>query len=361
MNKALYVHVPFCKHICFYCDFCRFPYTYKNAKLWLEAFKKEVKERLDFLPYSIYLGGGTPTSLDADLLDEFLASFDSLITDQEYTIEINPETLDKEKVKLLKKHHVNRASIGMQSSSEDELKLMGRKHNYKDVKSAISLLKEEGIDNISVDLMYSLPNQNFSIFQKSIEDALALDIKHLSLYSLTIEENSVFAKRNYQHLDDDQEADYYEYACKRLKEAGFRQYEVANFCKENYESKHNLVYWHYEDFLGLSLGASGKSKAYRYDNTRDFNKYLNGQYLENEYFLKEKEEMFEMLMMNLRLEEGLSLERFKEFFNKDLLDVYKKEIEEGLISKELRLENDHLIVNNREVLNTVLLRFLNED
>lgn len=356
---ALYVHVPFCKHICFYCDFCHRYYDKDIAKTWLEAFKREFSAKAIKNAKTIYIGGGTPTALDHDILEELLITLSSVAKRCiEYTIEINPETFDEDKAKLLKKYGIDRASIGLISSNDRELEVLGRKHRFKDVIKTVELLKESGIDNYSLDILYSFPTQTFASFKKTIADALSLKPKHLSLYSLTIEENTLFYKKGVETFSEDVEADYYEYALKTFEDNGYHQYEVSNFTKDGYKSKHNLSYWHYEDFLGLSMGASSKIAHQRYDNTRDLKKYIQGEYVENVIDLSKRDEMFEMIMMNLRLNEGLDIKRFSDFFKIDIFDAYAKTLPRLLSDGSVYIKDDHLIVKDLEILNTILIEFL---
>ncbi len=359
IDIPLYVHVPFCRHICFYCDFCHSFYKRENALRWLEAFKREFKEKAIKSAKTIYIGGGTPTALDDDILEELLIILSSVYTKgNEYTIEINPETFDENKAKLLKKYHINRASIGLISSNDEELKSLGRGHTFSDVIKTVELLKKYGIDNYSLDILYSYPGQTLDTFKKTIADALSLKPKHLSLYSLTIEENTVFYKKGIEPFNEDIEADYYEYALKTFEDHGFYQYEVSNFAQKGFESKHNLIYWHYEDFLGLSMGASSKMGHKRYDNTRSLDEYENGNYIKTVYDLSIRDEMFEMIMMSLRLKEGLSIKRFDDHFKTDIFKEYNKTLPKLLSEGSVYIEDDHLKVKDLEILNIVLIEFL---
>lgn len=304
---------------------------------WMDAFQKEwnassIPEDLE----TIYIGGGTPTSLDADEMERLL-SFISPYTKnvKEYTIEINPETLDEEKADLLRSFGISRVSIGLETSDAELLKLMGRHHTYADVQRCIRMLKERDITNISLDLMYSLPSQTFSSLKRSIQDALALSPTHLSLYSLTIEEHTAFASRGYQHLDDDTEADMYEYICETLQTYGFHQYEVSNFCLKGYESLHNTAYWNYDDFIGIGAGASGKEDHKRYDHTKSLKAYFEDP-LKKEYIpLTKEDEMFEMIMMGVRLKRGMDIALFEERFHTDFFHQYEEKlvslIDRGLV------------------------------
>ena len=356
--KHLYIHVPFCRTICSYCDFCHTVYKDDIVDKWLDRLRKEFDECEDEEYETIYIGGGTPSSLSLKELDTLL----NLISNYshkvvEYTIEINPETIDLDKVLLLKKYGINRVSIGLESSSDKLLKLMNRHHTFLDVENVVKMFKDNGINNISLDILYSLPTQTMSDLKKTLNDALLLDVPHLSLYSLTIEENTIFAKKGLNKLDDELEAKMYEYIVETLKKNNYIQYEIANFSKKGYESKHNLGYWRYEDFRGLSCGSSSKINNKRYDKTRDINLYLNSDKIISEiYDLSQKDLMFEHLMMSLRTLEGLDLIDFNNRYNANFIDIYKDALKKN--ENNIIIDSNHLIIKNREILNTILLDFL---
>lgn len=360
--EALYLHVPFCTSICYYCDFTHGIYQSQKADVWLQAIKTEI-EKKDINPdlKTIYIGGGTPSALNPAQLDTLLSLLDSYASNvQEYTIEVNPESLTDEKAEIFIRHHINRVSMGFQTSDPMLLKECGRYHTYEDVCHAVTILKYHGITNISLDLMYSLPHQTMASFKKSIDDAIALKPTHLSLYSLTIEENTVFGKRGYQPLDEDTEADMYEYMVSYLPQKGYKQYEVSNFALPGYESKHNQAYWEYRDFYGIGRGASGKEGDIRYDNVRNMNAYLKNPLSRDVIPLTKKDQMFEMLMMGMRLKRGMSLKRFKECFGTSFMDVYGDKAEslkkQGLIT----WDQDYIRCSDSgyEIMNSVLEEFL---
>ena len=307
------------------------------ADEWLEAVAKEIRATTIYPKLkTIYIGGGTPTSLTRKQLEQLLTLLDPYSQEiKEYTIEVNPETIDETKVQILAKHHVNRISMGFQTSNDKLLKLIGRHHSLAMVQDCMNLFRKHGIDNISLDLMYSLPTQTMSELQKAVYDAIALKPKHLSLYSLTIEENTVFGKKGYQHLDDDLEADMYEWISKELPKHGFHQYEISNYALDNYESLHNKAYWHYDDFYGISCGASGKNGYIRYDHSKSLKEYLLEPLKVNEIVLTKQDAMFEMVMMGLRLKKGMSLELFENRFGCRFDEVYglkaKMYFEQGLL------------------------------
>lgn len=358
MSKThLYLHVPFCKTICAYCDFCHYGYSLNNVKKWLEELKKELqtKNLSDF--DTIYIGGGTPSCLEGEDLETLLALIKPYSTKTiEYTIEVNPETITEDKVKVMKAYGINRISMGLQTSNPDELKLINRHHNFEDVKRVVDLFRKYDISNISIDVMYSLPNQTMATLSQTLKDVLSLAVPHISLYSLTIEPNSLFGKKGYEHLDEDLEADMYEYIEKTLIENGYMHYEISNFAKKGYESKHNLGYWNYDDFVGVSMGASGKENGIRYDNVRSLKDYLNGKHVLEETILSKEDQMFEQIMMSLRTSFGLDLDLFNKRYALSFFEVYQEAYHKH--QKDFIIKDNHLIVKNLELLNSLLVDFL---
>lgn len=354
--KHLYVHVPFCNSICFYCDFCHRVYSEELADRWLEHLEEEINKNCFNSYKTIYIGGGTPSCLNKGQLKRLLVLLNRFRDNvEEYTIEVNPESLNQEKIELFKAYGINRISMGVQSSDDELLSKLNRKHTFTDVINSVRILKDNGFNNISVDLMYSLPDQTIEMLNKTIDDILALDVPHISLYSLTIEENTVFGRKGYKALDEDTEADMYELIEKRLKENNYNHYEISNFAKEGYESKHNLGYWNYDDFMGVSLGASGKIGNYRYTNTRSFEKYFeNIDSKDEELILDDRDMMFENIMMSLRTIYGLNINEFNKRYNCNILEVYPQ-IKEN---KYLSIIDDRLVCTNLEILNTVLMDFI---
>ena len=357
MIKHLYIHVPFCDNICGYCDFAHIIINRELVKSYLES----IREDLNNLPFSdyetIYIGGGTPSSLNKDDLDALLSYIDKYTNKiKEYTIEVNPDSVDVDKIKIMKKHHINRVSIGVQSSNDYLLKIMNRKHDFETVKNVVSLFKQEGIDNISVDLMYSLPYQTMDILKKTIEDILSLNVEHISIYSLTIEENTLFNKKGYKNLDLDIEADMYEYIEKTLKDNDYIHYEVSNFTKRWFQSRHNLGYWNYDDFIGLGPGSASKINNRRYTYTKNVRDYLNNKTIVEDLLLDKEDLMFENVMMSLRTIYGLDLDLFKQRYQVDFNDRYKDAINKN--KQHLLFKNNHCICKDLEILNTILVDFL---
>lgn len=362
--EYLYLHVPFCKSICFYCDFTHQLYRDAMVEKWLNALEIEINaKKINKHLKTIYIGGGTPSSLKASYLKRLLSLLEPFSKEViEYTIEINPETLTEEKVQVMKEYGINRASIGYQAFQKEVLSAMNRHHTDQDVRYTVDLLHKYGIDNYSLDLMYGLPNTTLNDVKESVKHALTFKPNHLSLYSLIIEPGSVFGKRGIQPMDEDLEADMYEWIEAYLKDNGFIHYEVSNFAKGNqFESLHNKAYWKYYDFYGLSIGASGKEGHIRYENTNSMKEYLNNPLARNEIDLSKEDLMFEHLMMSLRLkEEGLDLKEFKQIYGISFDDVYGSIKLEQIQLGNLVEQDNHLVCTNKgfEILNTVLEAFL---
>ncbi len=363
MKEALYVHIPFCDAICAYCDFARVLNKPKLVDEYLISLKKDLDSKDLSSLKTIYIGGGTPTALTPSqltILFEMLKPYTSSV--EEYTIEINPETLTYEKAKVMSDYGVNRTSLGMQVTQDHLLKLIDRKHTIEEVKDSIDLLHQVDINNISVDLMYGIPTQTLEDLNESLSFVMDFKINHISLYGLTIEPFSKFGRLGYKPAKSDLDARMYELAISELSKHGFNRYEISNFAKEGYESKHNQYYWKYEDFIGVGLHASGKEDHVRYTNTRNLREYLNGN-LEGEVIkLSKDDEMFEYIMMNLRLSEGFSMTNYNDLFNLDFKEKYKDALESLLEDGLIKIE-DHRIratCQGLELLFDVLERFMED-
>lgn len=363
MKKALYIHIPFCDHICGYCDFARGYYSQELADKYLAALIEELNGKDLSSIETIYIGGGTPTALNLlqlETLFKALKPYTNKLV--EYTIEANPESLTKAKAQLFKDYNINRVSMGMQVSQSHLLELIERKHTFKDVKDKIKILKSVGIENISVDLMYGIPNQSLEDLKTTLEKIVKLEITHVSLYALTIEPNSKFGLKGYQEASADLDADMYEYALDYLENAGFKRYEISNFAKAGYESKHNKVYWQYDDFIGAGLFASGKEGYQRYTNTRSLKEYLAGKRKDEIIALSKTDEAFEYIMMNLRMVKGFRIKNFNQRFGFDFKEKYKSQLKTLENDKLIIVENDIIKASNYglEILHNVIEEFMNE-
>ena len=358
--KSMYVHVPFCASICAYCDFTRVKYTTVLFDKWFSKIKEELSSVEGSLD-TIYIGGGTPTVLNESQLDAFLGLMDKFSV-LEYTIEVNPETMTLDKCLILKKHGVNRISMGVQSFQSHLLKMMDRKHSKEDILKCLSWFKEVGISNCSIDLMYALPKQTLEDWQKDLEIACSLDVTHISLYSLTIEPNSKFGRWGVEPCDGDLEFEMYEYAIDYLCGCGFEHYEVSNFARNGLCSKHNIAYWKYDDFYGIGLGSSGKLGNYRYTQSMNFVEYFEGSNEMELVKLSLSDKRFEAIMMGLRMLEGICIEKYNCRFDCDLCALYEDAITMNVRRGWLEVVDGYLRVtrDGLYLLHEVLVDFMDE-
>ena len=335
--KSLYIHIPFCNEICSYCDFVK---VYKKDELidkYLEVLKDEINSMPVRVLRTIYIGGGTPSCLSEKQLEKLLqiTSIFMLENDYEFTIEANPESLSEEKIKLLSKYGVNRVSLGIQTFNEKLLKLLNRRHTKDDVIEVVNNLNKHGINNYSFDFIYSLPFQKIEDINADLELAFSLNPKHLSFYSLLIEEHTMLYIKGHKEADDNIQREMYDFIYSKLEDNGYNRYEISNFAKSGYESKHNKVYWHDEKYYAAGVSASGYVDDYRYTNTKSLDKYLNrdnNKVIEN---IDIEDNIIEHIMLGFRLDEGLSFDVFYDKFNIDFKNEYKEQIDklkdEGLL------------------------------
>lgn len=341
-NNSLYVHIPFCTHICTYCDFPKVNYTSVFSFPYLKALKKEL-ESYPLKDYeTIYVGGGTPTSLSLDELKfllETLKPYSNKV--KEYTFEANPESLTLEKANLLASYGVNRISLGVQTTNEEILTRLNRHHTLNDVKEAISNAINAGISNLNVDLILGLPGGSLEQLDKDLDILLSLPITHLSGYSLSVNPNTALAFSGFTQIDDDKYREYYDLLHARMLEAGFIHYEVSNFAKPNYESKHNLTYWKDEHYLGVGLGAASYLENRRIKNTCSITEYIKGHYNREVEEVALKDDKTYFIMLNLRTNKGIDLTLYQNRFNENLLD--NPNIDSFIRNKLLTLNGDFLI------------------
>ena len=336
MIKSCYIHIPFCNKICSYCDFCKIIYNENKVDNYLIALEQEIKKRYKGeVLETIYIGGGTPSSLTINQLEKLFNILNSLKKSKtcEYIIEGNIETTSKEKLKLYKKYGINRLSYGIETIDEDNLKLLERPINKEQIIKVIKESKESGFNNINVDLMYALPNENIEVLQKDIDFILSLDIEHISTYSLIIEDNTKLKIQNYKNISEDLDYEMYRKIIKILKKNNYIHYEISNFSKENYQSKHNSCYWKNNHYYGFGLGASSYVGNKRITNTRSINKYLKENYILDIEELNILDTIEYEVILNLRRKEGINLKEFNNKYHQELKDVYDYEplINKGLL------------------------------
>lgn len=366
MSKHLYVHIPFCAHICEFCDFFRVPYQKGLVNSYLKELEKELRHyeligELSNLE-TIYIGGGTPSVLEGEELEILLKMLSSYCKETtEFTLEANPENLDKERISLLCKYGINRVSLGIQCLDDEILNLLNRKHTASQALEVIDNLYDAGIKNISADVIYGLPKQTTERFVSDLERLGNTKLSHISMYSLTIEEHSSFGRKHQELIDNELEGEMYERGRDTLEALGFHQYEVANYARgENYHSKHNKGYWLFHDYVGVGMGAVGYLHGNRYENTKNFQTYLNGKYVENSEFEDKEEQMFLMLMMGLRLIQGMSLADFEERFGISFKDKFNEPLQKHLNNGYLEINDTHVWATPKgmELLHDVLVDFM---
>lgn len=354
---SCYIHVPFCASICYYCDFCRSVANRQTRLLWLNQVQEEIS-KIEHSVKTLYLGGGTPSLLEPN---EFIELVKPFSVADEFTVEINPETLTQEKINCYLSMGVDRISLGVQTFDDKLLASIGRKHTFSQVQWCIDSLRHAGITNISIDLIYGLPNQTIEDVKNDLSVFLSLDLPHLSIYSLQIEENSVFGKQGVLSCDEEIEADMYEMIVGTLKAAGYSHYEISSFCKPGFHSKHNLSYWQDEDFYGIGCGASGRLNGIRYDNTHDLNTYLTCGPCPVYDTSSLSSRAFEAIMMGLRTSFGVDILAFDQKYGISLESVYASVLIK--YKAELEIVDHHLVCNEKgmEILNTILVDFLEVD
>ena len=330
---SAYVHIPFCTQICYYCDFSKVFIKNQPVDSYLEHLIEEYDSYDIKKLRTLYIGGGTPTALSASqlafLLEKLTDKLD-LSYLEELTIEANPGDLDQEKIAVLKDSPVNRVSLGVQTFNDRMLKQIGRSHLEKDIYENIANLKKAGFDNISIDLIYALPKQTMEDVKINVAKAIALDIPHMSLYSLILENHTVFMNRMRRGKlplpKEDLEAEMFEYIIAELEKAGFEHYEISNFSKPGFESRHNLMYWDNAEYYGIGAGASGYVDGVRYKNHGPIRHYLQaveaGNARVQEEVLTLKEKMEEEMFLGLRKKSGVSKKRFEEKFGLSFEDQY---------------------------------------
>ena len=345
-SSSVYIHIPFCKNICSYCDFCKVLYNSEWAQVYLKKLEAEIKENyMGEEIRTIYIGGGTPSALSLKEI-EYLLHLTNLFHKehmQEFTFECNIEDIKEELLLLLKKYGVNRLSIGIESFDSDNLKLMKRTLDYGDVKEKIALARSLGFDNINLDLIYALPHEKMKTLKNDLKNLLSLKVEHISTYSLMIEDNTYLRYQKIHSIPEELDEEMYFTICHILEKYGYHHYEVSNFALPGYESKHNLVYWHNKEYYGFGCGASGYISGVRYDNTRSLSNYLKGDIRLNTEILAKEDIMEYELILGLRLLKGINIRHFYEKFGVNIQDVFN--IKPLLKNEELIYEDGYLKIN----------------
>ena len=341
---GIYIHIPFCKQKCFYCDFCSFANKNEMQGKYVETVINEIKNithKEKYTVTTIYLGGGTPSILNSDyiksILQEIKSSFE-ILDDAEITIEINPGTVNEEKLKKYKEYGINRLSIGLQSANDKILKKIGRIHDYKQFEETFFYARKCGFKNINVDLMIGLPTQAVEDVKQTLEKIIQKNPEHISVYSLIIEEGTIIEKlineNKLQLPDEETERIMYWTVVNELKENGYNQYEISNFSKKTYESKHNTNCWKQKQYIGLGTSAHSYLNKKRYSNTNNIEEYIKN--IQENNISKnitiheeqtEESTMNEYMLLGLRMIQGININEFKQKFKIDPTIKYKETLE----------------------------------
>ena len=370
---SAYVHIPFCTQICYYCDFSKVFIKNQPVDSYLEHLLQEFHSYDIQKLRTLYIGGGTPTALSASqlevLLDGLTKNLDLSML-EELTIEANPGDLDADKIAVLKNSAVNRVSLGVQTFDDKMLKKIGRSHLEKDIYENIDRLKLAGFDNISIDLIYALPGQTMDQVKDNVAKAIALDIPHMSLYSLILENHTVFMNRMRRGKlplpKEELEADMFDYIIAELERAGFEHYEISNFSKQGFESRHNLMYWDNAEYYGIGAGASGYVNGVRYKNHGPIRHYLKaveeGNARINEEHLSLREQMEEEMFLGLRKKTGVSKARFEEKFGTSFENLYGQVVRDLCHQGLLQVEGQQIRMTKKGLFlgDTVAERFILE-
>lgn len=335
---GIYIHIPFCKSKCAYCDF----YSLANSEARMDAYAGALSANMTemapnvaaFTVDTVYIGGGTPSIFGEKRMKELVKLVDrtfQLDKKCEFTMECNPDSVTPELIRNVRKAGVNRISLGMQSAQDDELKAVGRPHTFEQVKAAVEIIRKGKIRNLSLDLIYGLPEQSMQDWKNSVEEALSLGPEHLSLYALTLEEGTPLwnAREAVPMADDDELAERYLWTVERLKIAGYEQYEISNFAKPGFASRHNLKYWRGEEYVGFGPAAHSDFGGCRYSYLPDLEGYIDGMASGKEIVadseqIPEKERAREYLMLRLRTVEGIEGEEYHRKFRMTFTSLQAK-------------------------------------
>ncbi|EES91843.1 oxygen-independent coproporphyrinogen III oxidase [Clostridium botulinum] len=368
---SLYIHIPFCKQKCLYCDFTSYCGKESQMLSYSKALSTEIDNIKDKKVKTIFIGGGTPTYLSLEGWNILKKSIDKLqkSEDLEFTVESNPKTFDKEKLEILKSMGVNRISIGLQAWQNKHLKALGRIHTREEFLKSYNMAREVGFENINVDLMFGIPNQSFDEWKETLNEIIKLNPEHLSCYSLIIEEDTPFynlyENQKINLPSEELERKMYWYTLKFLKEKGYHQYEISNFSKENKECRHNLVYWNLNEYIGCGVAAHSYSQGYRYNNSGKIEEYIklienNQSPIVEKVRNSLKSDIEEFIFMGLRKIKGISIEEFHKRFKKSIYELYSDVIAKHKSNGLIIEYNGYLFLSDKgvEVSNYIMSDFL---
>lgn len=354
MELGIYIHIPFCVKKCYYCDFISYPNSYEVQEEYVDKLLKEIQDNQDLLKQNkittIYIGGGTPSSIKPELIKKILNKIYEITKidnteNIEVTIEVNPGTVTKSSLQLYRNCGINRLSIGLQSTKNDLLQVIGRIHNYEQFLNTYNWAIEAGFRNINIDLMLGLPNQSINDLKESLEAVINLkpSLKHISVYSLIVEEGTEIEKKlnngELQLPDEEQERMQYKYVKNYLELQGYKHYEISNFSKPGYESKHNSNCWEQKQYIGIGVAAHSYVNNKRYSNTNSLKEYLNNSSKDIKVVHEEQDiqdMQKEYMILGLRKLDGISITKFKEKFGENPIYLFRNQLQ--------KLVQDDLII-----------------
>ena len=392
MELGIYVHIPFCVKKCDYCDFISYSNCFDMQERYVEKLLEEIEENKDLLRNNfistIYIGGGTPSTIKSELIKKILEKIydvagieieknnvalngakkiienetknDENKNEIEITIEVNPGTITKNNLQMYKNCGINRLSIGLQSTDDAILKEIGRIHNYEQFLDTYKWAEEAGFENINVDLMLGLPNQRIIDLKESLENVLRLAPKHISVYSLIVEEGTPIANKikngKLKLLDDELERNMYWYVKNTLELNGYKHYEISNFAKKGYESKHNMNCWNQMEYVGIGTAAHSYRDITRYSNTEDIKEYIKnvqkGEFEKNRIIheiQKEEDSKKEFMLLGLRKIDGLKISEFKNKFGDNPIYLYRNELKKLSDEKLIIIQDDNIRLSNKGI------------
>ncbi|MCR4455842.1 radical SAM family heme chaperone HemW [Aeromonas salmonicida] len=358
--QSAYIHIPFCVRICTYCDFNKYFIDKQPVDEYLDALILEMERRTQNANTKLktmYVGGGTPTALNIEQLNKLLTAINRIFTiEGEFSFEANPDELTFEKVKLLKAFGVNRISMGVQTFKPELLEILGRTHKTEDIYDAVRNARDVGIESISLDLMYHLPQQTLEDFEKSLNLAMEMDIDHISSYGLILEPKTQFynmyRKGHLKLPNEDLGAEMYQTLMHKIEDSRFHQYEISNFAIDGHESEHNKVYWKNEEYYGFGAGASGYTNGVRYTNVNPVNHYIKAITNQEDPILTEtrpttNEQMEEEMFLGLRLNCGVNKNKFNEKFNTTIDQIFGQTIISLKNRKLIEETQDYIYLTER--------------
>ena len=360
---GLYIHIPFCKKKCYYCDFIS--YSNKDSKIeeYIEAVKNEIElQEIEDEITSIYLGGGTPSYIDSKYIQEIMEEIlkKNVSQDSEITIEVNPGTVTLEKLKQYKQSGINRLSIGLQCVQDELLQQIGRIHKFEQFLETYQMARKVGFKNINVDLMLGLPNQRITDLKDSLEKIIELQPEHISVYSLIIEDETPLANKiengELQLPEEELERQMYWYVKNTLELNGYEHYEISNFAKKGYESRHNMNCWNQKQYIGIGVAAHSYKDVTRYSNTESIEKYIENIKMENieknrtiHEIQNEEEIKREYMVLGLRKIEGVKISNFKEKFGENPIYLFRKELKKLTDEKLIEIDEDSIRLTNKGI------------